>query len=300
MRAEGIKDSVWKRSKQTLPVWDYKYILYETDNNGITTVTLNRPEKMNAFNHEMKAELLDALSSRFNGAENEKALIITGAGNRAFSTGEDISDIDVDADNITLELYVKNTLELYHEIIRSILCSPKPIIAGLNGTAAGSGLSIAIACDKRFAGMSGAYGKTYYLVPAFQDMGLIPDCGITSTLPKVLTGNSRSALEWFEPGFRISTIAAFNLGVVNCTVSGSSFSTNDVKVFIQQKIFTRSPIEYALTKERRNSAILEELRKPQFGTFDWEIRAQTCCMLSDYTRRKIKEFQNKAKPPAST
>ncbi len=261
----------------------YKYILYETDGDRITTVTFNRPERMNVFNREMCAELTLALV-RFAHADEEKVLILTGAG-RAFSTGEDLSNINLDANYDEMCEYAKTALRDYHSIVQWILGVQKPVVALLNGVAAGAGLSIALACDYRFVvgDSDDLRGNRSIFVPAFADMGLIADSGMTATLPRLV--GKHEAQKWCElPRYGVSIGKGVALGVVDDP------TTLDV-------IAKGSSVAYAFSKDARNNALLYKLNK---RVFPWELRAQTACLQSYYFKEKARAFLEKQKArPAS-
>lgn len=148
---------------------------------GVKRLTLNRPSKLNALTGVMMVELDDALQS----AASDPAcrvVILTGAG-RAFSAGQDLAD----------GVYVKGgpqpdlglVLDRYNPIIRRLRTLPKPVIAAVNGLAAGAGASLALACDVVFAARSASF------MQAFAKIGLVPDCGSTWFLPR-LVGEARA------------------------------------------------------------------------------------------------------------
>ena len=148
---------------------------------GITRLTLNRPDKLNAFNRMMMADLETALSSA--GSDPEcRVVILTGAG-LAFSAGQDLAE----------GVYVKGgpqpdlglVLDRYNPIIRLIRTLPKPVVVAVNGLAAGAGASLALACDLVYAARSASF------MQAFAKIGLVPDCGSTWFLPR-LVGEARA------------------------------------------------------------------------------------------------------------
>ena len=268
-----------------------KYIKYETDSNGITTVTLSRPP-VNAFNREMSHELILALDS-FAAREGEKILILTGEG-KAFSTGEDLRNIDLDWSNSEMSEYADQALRKYHEIVRMILRTGKPIIAMLNGFAAGAGMSIALACDERYALIEDASRESYdasIFFPAFVDMGLVADAGMTATLPR-LVGKHKSQELCDEPGVRLTIQDSLQLGIIDACVWMSSVDPGFVTVTGKHIPRGFSPLAYGLSKNIRNEALLYKLDK---RVFPWEFRAQTSCLLSDYFKDKAKAFLAKPK-----
>jgi 2-(1,2-epoxy-1,2-dihydrophenyl)acetyl-CoA isomerase len=149
---------------------------------GVLTVTLNRPDKLNAFNPEMHQVLRDVLEQAMEDA-SVRALILTGAG-RGFCAGQDLSERDVSPGAAPIDLSVSLGSN-YNPLVRRMRALPKPIIAAVNGTAAGAGANIALACDIVLAARSASF------VQAFSRIGLVPDSGGTWFLPR-LVGSARA------------------------------------------------------------------------------------------------------------
>ena len=174
-------------------------ILTEEKNN-VLVVTLNRPEKLNCFNREMALQLISVLDKAENN-NNVRAIIITGMG-KAFCAGQDLSEaIDPNGPGIK-----KIVGEHYNPIILKIRSIEKPIIAVINGVAAGAGANIALACDIIYASKSASF------IQAFSKIGLIPDSGGTYTLPRLVGSNLASAL--MITGDKLSADDAKNFGIV--------------------------------------------------------------------------------------
>ena len=174
-------------------------ILTEEKNN-VLVVTLNRPEKLNCFNREMALQLISVLDKAENN-NNIRAIIITGMG-KAFCAGQDLSEaIDPNGPGIK-----KIVGEHYNPIILKIRSIEKPIIAVINGVAAGAGANIALACDIIYASKSASF------IQAFSKIGLIPDSGGTYTLPRLVGFNLASAL--MISGDKLSADDAKNFGIV--------------------------------------------------------------------------------------
>ena len=157
------------------------FILAE-QKNGVLILKLNRPDKFNSFNREMALQLIAELDK----AEKDKtirAILITGEG-KAFCAGQDLSEaIDPNGPGIK-----KIVDEHYNPIILKIRNIEKPVLAAVNGVAAGAGANIALACDIVLAGKSASF------IQAFSKIGLIPDSGGTFTLPRLIGFNMASAL----------------------------------------------------------------------------------------------------------
>lgn len=148
---------------------------------GVTRLTLNRPDKLNAFTLAMHAELRAALEAA-NGDSDCRVVVLTGAG-RAFSAGQDLAEV-VGAPEGSMD--AGSRLEsAYNPLIRLITSLDKPVIAAVNGIAAGAGANIAFACDLVYAARSASF------LQAFMRIGLIPDAGGTWVLPR-LVGAARA------------------------------------------------------------------------------------------------------------
>ena len=149
---------------------------------GVLSITLNRPDKLNALNPEMHARLREALERAADDAEI-RALLLTGAG-RGFCTGQDLAERDVSAGAAPIDLSVSLGSH-YNPLVRRMRALPKPIVCAVNGVAAGAGANIALACDIVIAARSAAF------VQAFAKIGLVPDSGGTYFLPR-LVGSARA------------------------------------------------------------------------------------------------------------
>jgi 2-(1,2-epoxy-1,2-dihydrophenyl)acetyl-CoA isomerase len=149
---------------------------------GVLTLTLSRPEKLNAFNPEMHHALRHGLERAAEDAE-VRAVILTGAG-RGFCAGQDLSERDVSAGAAPIDLSVSLGSN-YNPLIRRLRALPKPIVCAVNGVAAGAGANIALACDIVLAARSARF------VQAFSRIGLVPDSGGTYFLPR-LVGAARA------------------------------------------------------------------------------------------------------------
>jgi 2-(1,2-epoxy-1,2-dihydrophenyl)acetyl-CoA isomerase len=166
---------------------------------AVLTITLNRPDKLNAFNTAMHEGLRAAL--REARADDVRAVVITGAG-RGFCVGQDLTEFRDAPDDIAERLRTG-----YHPNVLAIRALEKPVIAAVNGAAAGAGLSLACACDLRIAADSATF------VPAFINIGLIPDSGGSFFIHRLL-GYAR-AFEWMASGRRLSAGRAHAWGIVN-------------------------------------------------------------------------------------
>lgn len=171
---------------------------------GVATITLNRPEKMNAFTGEMMEEWLAALENCRIHPE-VRAIVMTGTG-RAFTTGGDVEGFGASA-NRTPQGIRDHLVGGSQRLIRKIAQIDKPVIAALNGLATGGGLDIALACDIRFAAESARFAETY------AKMGLIPGMGGAYLLPRIV--GVAKALELFWSCDWVDAREAERIGLVN-------------------------------------------------------------------------------------
>jgi 2-(1,2-epoxy-1,2-dihydrophenyl)acetyl-CoA isomerase len=182
----------------------------ETSREGaVLTITLNRPDVLNAFNADMHDAFAGALKEAR--APGVRAVVITGAG-RGFCVGQDLNEFREIADDIADRLR-----RGYHPNIIAIRALEKPVLAAVNGPAAGAGLSLACACDLRIA----AAGATF--VPAFINIGLVPDSGGTYFVRRLL-GTAR-AFEWMTSGRRLNAAEALAWGLVSEVVDDERMPT---------------------------------------------------------------------------
>ena len=165
---------------------------------GVLTITLNRPDVLNAFDSAMHAAFKEALGEA--GDPDVRAVVLTGVG-RGFCVGQDLNEFKEVAGDIGGRL--RST---YNPNVRALRALEKPVIAAVNGPAAGAGLSLACACDLRLAATSASF------VPAFVSIGLVPDTGATYFIARLL-GYSR-AFEWLCSGRALSAADAHAWGLV--------------------------------------------------------------------------------------
>ena len=191
--------------------------LLTTRDDGVLTITLNRPEVLNALTRALQLELRDALDRA---AEADvRAVVLTGAG-KAFCAGQDLREFTTMTGSVGEALE-----EQYHPNVRRIRALRKPVIAALNGVAAGAGLSLAMACDVRVAAESAS------LVPGFVGIGLVPDAGGTWFLAREL-GFAR-AFDWLSSNRRLTAAEAHALGLVSEVIADDGFSTRVAELAAQ-------------------------------------------------------------------
>jgi len=189
-------------------------ILFEIKN-SIGFITLNRPDKLNSFNREMALlmqEKLDACKSN-----DIRCVFITGAG-KAFSAGQDLAEV-VDPDGPGMK---KILSEHYNPIITRIKKLEKPVVAAVNGVAAGAGANIALCCDIVVATGSASF------LQAFSKIGLIPDSGGTHTLPRLIGWQKASALMML--GEKVSATEAERIGMIYKIFPDENFAANAINI----------------------------------------------------------------------
>lgn len=177
-----------------------------TTQDGITTLTLNRPEVMNALCAQMRAELTEAVSQP---AAGTRCLVITGAG-RAFCSGQDLNDSEAALDFETV------LREEYEPMIHAIRQAPVPVISAVNGIAAGAGANLALTADVVIAARSASF------LQAFTRIGLLPDAGGTFTLPRQI-GHAR-AMGAMLFADKISADQAADWGMIWESVADDAFA----------------------------------------------------------------------------
>ena len=214
-------------------------ILFEIKN-AVAYISLNRPEKFNSFNREM-ALLMQAKLDEAASLHEVKAVYITGAG-KAFCAGQDISELV--GEN---KLEIKDILsEHYNPIVKRIRNMPKPVIAAVNGVAAGAGANIALCCDVVVATASASF------IQAFSKIGLIPDSGGTFTLPRLVGWQKASAL--MMTGDKVAAADAESMGMIYKVIDDINFEEESKK--IAQTLAQMPTMGLAYTKHALNQSFV--------------------------------------------
>ena len=185
----------------------YETILFEKSN-GVATIALNRPDKLNSFNGVLHEEILDVLNEAA-GDEETRCIVLRGEG-KGFSAGADLSEVvegDGNPGGPDLGEYLRRT---YGRLITRIVGIEKPLVAALHGPVYGAGMGLALACDLRLAAESAKFSV------AFVKIGLIPDAGVSFFLPR-LVGLGR-AMEMSMLGEAMDAQEAHRTGLVNRVV----------------------------------------------------------------------------------
>lgn len=231
--------------------------------NGVCTIRLNRPEVFNSFNQKMAFALQEALKTA---AQNDdvRAIVITGEG-KAFCAGQDLAEA-TDPNGPELKSIVG---EHYNPIIELIRNIEKPVIAGVNGVAAGAGANIALACDITIARKSASF------IQAFSKIGLIPDSGGTFFLPRII--GSQKALALMMTGDKISADEADRMNMIYKSVPDEDFEET-VKTFAEQLAamptrglgLTKKAVNASFTNTLTEQLALEEELQTEAGqTYDF-------------------------------
>ncbi len=187
---------------------DFQTLTYEVSA-GVAVVTLNRPAVMNALSSVLRRELLAALHL----AEAEaRVVVFTGAG-RAFCSGQDLADVDIDT--VDLEAVLRDE---YEPLLKAIVACPLPVIAAVNGAAAGAGAGLALACDVVIAAESASF------IQAFTRIGLVPDAGGSYWLPRQIgLARSMGAMLFAE---KVSARQAADWGMIWEAVPDAGFAAH--------------------------------------------------------------------------
>ncbi len=245
----------------------------------IGTLTLNRPDKLNAFAGQMRQEVARAVRALADD-ENVRVLVITGAG-RAFCAGADIGYMQGLLERQDMEAAAA-LVEAGRSVVTTIRETPKPVIASVNGPAAGGGANLALACDIRIASDRASIGQT------FNRIGLHPDWGGTFFLPR-LVGVSK-ALELVFTAEMVDAAEALRIGLFNRVVPDADLANATRELATQ--LASKPPMALALAKQalyQSDSATLP-------GMLDVELDHQLQCFRSEDAREGLDAFLQKRAP----
>jgi enoyl-CoA hydratase/carnithine racemase len=256
----------------------YQHLLVARED-GIGTVTINRPDKLNAFYGSMRQDIAAAVRELAEDA-SVRVLVITGAG-RAFCAGADIGYMkDLlergDTENFT------TLVEAGRAVVTVIRETPKPVIASVNGPAAGGGANLALACDLRIASDQASIGQT------FSRIGLHPDWGATFFLPR-LVGPSK-AFELFASGEMVGAEEALRLGLFNRVVPRERLAAETRTLALG--LAAKPPIALALAKQ----AVYASESRSLSDMLDLELEHQLRCFASRDAREGFAAFLEKRSP----
>jgi 2-(1,2-epoxy-1,2-dihydrophenyl)acetyl-CoA isomerase len=254
-------------------------VLLETVENGVALLVMNRPDKLNALNSDL-ANALNQTFERIGKNDAVRVVVLTGAG-RAFCAGGDLAAIGKGRE-------VRDTRQL-EPILRAGMGAmlrmrmiPQPVIAAVNGAAAGAGMNVALAADIRIAAEEAIFGQN------FAKVGLFPDYGGTYFLPQ-LVGSSKAA-ELFYTGDMIDAHTALRLGLLNRVVPGAQLDA-EVKKFAAQ-LAAGPPIAIRAVKQTLFGSEKDALGK----ALEAEVQHQIRCFASDDCLEGIHAFFEKRAP----
>lgn len=254
---------------------NYATIQFETRNNS-AWITLNRPEVLNAFNEEMTTDLQNALKA----AEKDdsiRCIVITGAG-RAFCSGQDLKSHSGGEHRSLKDSLVRR----YNPIIKRMRSMDKPIIAMINGVAAGAGCSLALACDMR------VMAESANLIEVFIRIGLVPDSGSHWFLVRHV--GLAKAFELAALGDKIDARKALELGLVNKIASDDSLLKETE--MLADRLATSPTRAIGLIKRALNKAVHSNLET----ILEYESYLQEVASFTEDYREGVKAFIEKRKP----
>jgi 2-(1,2-epoxy-1,2-dihydrophenyl)acetyl-CoA isomerase len=247
-----------------------------TREGAVQTITLNRPDVMNAFNRALHAGLNDALRQARD--PEVRAVVITGAG-RGFCAGQDLTEFSAVGD---VGASLRAT---YHPNVLAIRALEKPVIAAVNGACAGAGLSLACACDIRIASDAAVF------VPGFVGIGLVPDSGGTYFIHRLL--GAPRAFEWMASNRRLTAAEARAWGLVSEVVEADAFAARTAEL---AATYAGAPTRaIGMTKrlfDHADNATLEE-------QLEMEAQLQASATQTDDFREGVAAFGEK-RPPRFT
>ena len=254
-------------------------VLLEERAESVATLRMNRPERLNALNVELGRALVEAFR-RLGADRNVRAIVLTGVG-RAFCSGGDLQLLrDARMRNAGKEL--EGLVTAGKEICLSIVAMDKPVIASVNGPAAGGGMNLALACDVRIASDKAIFCE------AFAQVGLYPDFGGTFFLPR-LVGAARAA-ELFWSAETVPAAEALRLGIVSHVVPAERLE--EEAFHLAARLAAAPPMAARVVKQVMVGAARAELER----LLDDEIRVQMSCFASEDCAEGLAAFFEKRKP----
>jgi 2-(1,2-epoxy-1,2-dihydrophenyl)acetyl-CoA isomerase len=236
---------------------------------GIATITLNRPDKLNSFNRDM-ALLLQQKLDECASQHTIRCVYITGAG-KGFCAGQDLAEV-VDPQGPGMQRILS---EHYNPIITRIRNLPKPVVAAVNGVAAGAGANIALACDIVVAAQSASF------IQAFSKLGLVPDSGGTYMLPRLIGYQKASALMML--GDKVSATQAEQMGMLYKVFPDEDFATESKKIAVtlakmptKGLAYTKHVLSQSMTNSLEQQLLLEdEFQQKAANTHDFKEGLQS-------------------------
>ncbi len=253
--------------------------MLETREGDVATLTLNRPDRLNALNVELATALRDALR-RVSGDAEVRCVVLTGAG-RAFCSGGDLVLLR-SARSRGAGQELEGLLRAGTEIVLAITDLPMPILAAVNGPAAGAGMNLALACDLRMASDQASFGQN------FAKVGLFPDFGGTYLLPRIV-GPARAA-EMFYTGEMVSAAEAERMGIVNHVVPHERLAEE------ARALAARLAAAPPLAARAVRRTLFGAERDALVRALEAEARQQRECFLSEDCAEGLNAFFEKRAP----
>ena len=257
----------------------YKCLLYETKD-GIATLTLNRPERLNALGDTLREDLFDALT-RASADPDVRVMVVTGAG-KGFCAGGDVKAMNEAKEGGRERPLLERIAPARDRTLSAMREAPQPIIAAVNGAAAGAGMNLALACDIRIASTAAKFTQ------AFVKRGLHPDWGGTYFLPRVV--GMAKACELIFTGDVIDAPEALRLGLVSRVVAPDLLMLTAYD--LARKIAAGPPVAIRLAKRALYRNADTDLR----SALEFETFAQNVCFETEDAREGIRAFVEKRAP----
>jgi enoyl-CoA hydratase/carnithine racemase len=257
----------------------YKCLLYEVKD-AVATLTLNRPERLNALGDTLREDFHDAVL-RASADPEVRVIIVTGAG-KGFCSGGDVKAMNEAKEARAERPVLDKVAPLRDRVLLAMRDAPQPIIAAVNGAAAGAGMNLALGCDIRLASTAARFGET------FVKRGLHPDWGGTYFLPR-LAGMAKAA-ELIFTGEMIDAAEALRLGLVSAVYPPEELlpAAHD----LARRIAAGPPIAIRLAKRALYHGEGTDLR----GGLEFETFAQNICFETEDAREGIRAFVEKRPP----
>lgn len=251
-----------------------------TKEEHVAKIVLNRPERLNAITREMEQELTESLAD-INRDENIKVLVLTGAG-RAFCSGGDVSENMVEEYGGSVQKVSDTFHHVYQGIILQLFNLDMPTIGMINGTAAGLGFDLALACDIRIGSENAKF------MVAFTKMGLTPAAGGAWLMPRIM-GLAKAA-EFIYTADLLEAEEALRLGVLNRLVPAASLEQETTA--LAKKISQNSTVANRLAKLQIHRGLDTDLG----AALEMGATCQAICLTSEDTREALAAFREKRKP----
>ena len=258
---------------------DYKSLIYEVKD-AIATLTLNRPERLNALGGTLRDDLHDAVL-RASGDADVRVIVVTGAG-KGFCSGGDVKAMNEVKEGRAERPLIDKVAPLRDRVLLAMRDAPQPVIAAVNGAAAGAGMNLALGCDIRLASTAAKFSQ------AFVKRGLHPDWGGTYFLPRVV-GMAKAA-ELIFTGAVIDAAEALRLGIVSQVLPPEELLP--AARALAGAIATGPPIAIRLAKRGLYRNAESDLRT----ALEYETFAQNTCFETEDAAEGIKAFVEKRAP----